>query len=381
MSATPSSVAAPQNRLAPLPRDRRAELPDHVRLVIIFGGQSAEHEVSRVTAAHVLQAVDRTRYRVSALGIGRDGSWHDASAEAAALLAGNGHDAGALTVSGSTIQGLPSDPDNREDEVPTVVLPLLHGPNGEDGTVQGFLELSGLAYVGSGVLGSAVAMDKVVAKELCSAHGIPQARWTWLHERDVHPASLDAIGSNLGYPVFVKPANLGSSVGISKAEDLDGLVAATALALEHDETVVFEEAIAGREIEVAVLGNEDPLISVPGEVIPAAAFYDYADKYEDGAAELVIPAKLPAEAIDALPELVLRSYRALRCTDLARVDFFYEENGRGWLLNEINTMPGFTPISMYPRLWEATGVSYSDLIDELVHLALDRRAHRGNRRR
>jgi D-alanine-D-alanine ligase len=381
-AGAPEGVSEAEPVVAPpLPRDQRATLPSRINLIVVFGGQSAEHEVSRVTAAHVLRAVDRSRYRLSALGITREGTWFDATQQVNELP--NLAAAEGIPVLGEPTTTLPlaSAGEGEGEEIATVVLPLLHGPNGEDGTVQGFLELSGLPYVGSGVLGSAVSMDKVVAKELCAQHGIPQARWTWLHERDVNDVALMAIGSNLGYPVFVKPANLGSSVGISKATDLDALILATRVALEHDETVVFEESINGREIEIAVLGNEHPRMSVPGEVIPAAEFYDYADKYQDGAAQLVIPAQLPAHALAELPELVLRAYRALRCQDLARVDFFYEESGRGWLLNEINTMPGFTPISMYPRLWEASGLSYSGLIDELVHLALDRAAHRGARRR
>lgn len=373
---------------SPLPRDQRAPLPDRVNLVVIFGGQSGEHEVSRVTAAHVMRAADPSRYAITAIGIGKDGRWIDSTAEAIARISAPVEPGGkplALDVAGRSFAGLDVQilpPPNAEaTDAPTVVMPLLHGPNGEDGTVQGFLELSGMPYIGSGVAGSAVAMDKIIAKELCEANNIPQARWTWLHERDVTPERLDAIVEDLGLPIFVKPANLGSSVGISKAQDRAGLATAVAEALRHDETVVFEEAINGREIEIAVLGNEDPKVSVPGEVVPGADFYDYADKYETGAAKLLIPAELPDDARAELDELAVRCFRVLRCCDLARVDFFYEADGRGWLLNEINTMPGFTPISMYPQLWQASGLSYPDLIDELVHLALDRHAHRGSRRR
>ena len=202
-----------------------------------------------------------------------------------------------------------------------------------------------------------------------------------LHEREVGPETLASAVERLGLPIFVKPANLGSSVGISKATNADDLATAVAVALEHDEYIVLEEAVNGREIELGVLGNEEPRVSLPGEIVSGAEFYDYEDKYVTGSAELVIPAELPAEAIEEAQRLALVAYRALRGADLGRVDFFYESPGRGLLLNEMNTMPGFTPASMYPRLWEATGVPYTELIDELVRLAIERHAHRGTRRR
>lgn len=366
----------------PLARDQRAPLPDTINLVVVFGGQSAEREVSRITAAHVIRALDARRYRVSAMAIDRSGRWLDATAAAAAIAAAptpvGDQSPLAVDLVGADTTVLPAT--SADPGAPTVVLPLLHGPNGEDGTLQGFLELCNVAYVGSGVLGSAVAMDKAVAKELCDANSIPQARWAWAHERDLTDSRRRSIIDDLGFPMFVKPANLGSSIGISKASDESELIDAIAVALEHDESVVFEENIVGREIEVAVLGNEDLRVSVPGEIVPGADFYDYEDKYFNGTADLRIPAELPADAAAELPDLARRCFRTLRCADLGRVDFFYTED-RGWLLNEINTMPGFTPISMYPQLWAASGLAYSALIDELVRLALDRHAHRGNRRR
>ena len=259
---------------------------------------------------------------------------------------------------------------------PTVVLPLLHGPMGEDGTIQGLLELLDLPYVGSGVLGSAVAMDKFMAKDVLARHGIPQPRYAGLHVDEVSSARLDAVARDLGYPLFVKPANMGSSIGVTKAADRDRLAMAVHHAATYDEFVMIEEAITGREIEVAVLGNRDPRASIPGEIVPGNEFYDYEDKYVTDGAHLVIPAELDSARADEVRALALRVFDVLRCEGLARVDFFYEPDGRGFLCNEVNTMPGFTPISMYPKLWQASGVAYPELIDRLVQLALERHARR-----
>ena len=262
----------------------------------------------------------------------------------------------------------------------TVVLPLLHGPMGEDGTVQGLLELADVAYVGSGVLGSAVAMDKAMAKQVLAASGIPQARHRALAEHELTPGTPAALADELGLPLFVKPANMGSSVGVSKAHTVDEVALAIELALTYDELIVVEEAVAGREIEVAVLGSTAPEASVPGEIVPGEEFYSYEDKYVSDGAQLLIPAPLPAGAADEVRALAIAAFRALRCDGLARVDFFYERdadgNGRGFLCNEVNTMPGFTPISMYPKLWIRSGVPYPELIDRLVTLALERHARR-----
>ena len=358
-------------------------LPPRVNLVVLFGGQSAEHDVSRATAAHVLAALDRTRYDVRAIGIGRDGQWVDAGDAARAQL--DAIRLGELTDGPAIAAGLDvvgptthADPvlARRPGDAPTVVLPLLHGPLGEDGTVQGVLELADVAYVGAGVLASAVAMDKAMAKTVFDAHGIPQARWRAYQEHEVGPGTAADVVEAFGLPLFVKPANMGSSVGVTKAKTLADVRAGVATALSYDRVVVVEEAVTGREIEVAVLGNETPRTSVPGEIIPGHEFYDFDDKYIDGGAKLLIPAPLPAADALAVRALAVRVFRALRCEGLARVDFFFEEGGRGWLCNEANTMPGFTPISMYPKLWQATGVSYPELLDELVTLALARHARR-----
>jgi D-alanine-D-alanine ligase len=358
------------------------ERPDRgrVRLVVLFGGQSAEHDVSCVTAKHVVGAADPGRYDLEPVGITREGAWVRAEDARAAIEHGASALPEALSATGSTI-------DHETAIVPTttgetvVVFPLLHGPMGEDGTVQGLLEQAGVPYVGAGVLGSAVAMDKAMAKNVLAAAGIPQARWLSFRSSDLDALPVEEIERDLGLPCFVKPANLGSSVGVSKAHDRDELIAALELAFSYDEWIVVEENVVGREIELAVLGNTDLRVSVPGEVTPAAEFYDYEDKYLDGRAELTIPADLPAEVAEQFQGLALRAYRALRAEGMARVDFLYEEAGRGPLVNEINTIPGFTPISMYPKLWAASGLPYDQLIDELVALALERHERRSKARR
>ncbi len=344
-----------------------------LRVVVLFGGQSPEHEVSRVTAAHVLAAIDRDRYDVHAVGIDRDGTWHQV-----AELPRADSEPSALEVAGPT-----GSPSAILESGRTVVLPLIHGPMGEDGTVQGLLELAGVPYVGAGVLGSALAMDKSAAKQALAAAGVPQSRWETLHEPrfDASPEALRGILDRLGSTVFVKPANMGSSVGVSKASGADQLAEALTTAFSYDEWVVVEENIVGREIELAVLGNVDLEFSVPGEIIPAAEFYDYNDKYHDGAAKLIIPAELSRTEVAEMEQIAHAAYTALRVEGMGRVDFLYEEGGRGWLLNEINTIPGFTPISMYPKMWEATGLSYPALIDALIALALDRHARRGAKKR
>ncbi len=256
------------------------------------------------------------------------------------------------------------------------MFPLVHGPMGEDGTVQGLLELAGVPYVGAGVLASALCMDKSAAKDVLAARGLPQGRWMSAREHDVDGAFIARAISELRLPMFVKPANLGSSVGVTKARDEAELRDAIAEALRYDEYVIVEETIIGREIEVAVLGNASPRASLPGEVVPSREFYDFDDKYLDGNAGLRIPAPLSDDETRRVREFAVDAYVALRVDGMARVDFFYEENGRGFLVNELNTIPGFTPISMYPKLWEASGLPYDELVDELVRLALDRHDRR-----
>ena len=351
-------------------------LPERIKLVVLFGGRSAEHEVSCTTAAHVLRAVDHGRYDVLPIGISRDGQWLRSDDALAALAAGAMELPDRLAVEGTAIEPMPAVVETGGADT-VVVLPLLHGPFGEDGTVQGMLELAGVPYVGSGVLGSALSMDKAAIKELLATHGIPQCAWRSLRADDIDGDTAEHLLAELGAPVFVKPANMGSSVGVSKANDREELAAALDEALAYDEWVVVEEAVVGRELEVAVLGTTRPRASVVGEIRPGAEFYDYDNKYVDDTAELLIPAPIPGPVADELRERAVQIFRAARCDGLARIDFFYEEDGRGVLLNEINTMPGFTPISMYPKLWEASGLPYAKLIDELVAFALERHRRRG----
>ncbi len=351
---------------------------ERIRLVVLFGGQSAEHDVSCITARHVLAAVDPDRYDVVPIGIDRTGNWAIADAAALALEAGPSALPDQLDPTGTAIAptGAVMSPDPTER---VVVLPLLHGPNGEDGTVQGLLELAGVPYVGANVLSSALSMDKIKAKEMLDYHGIPQARWATLQSGKVTDSELDGIVEDLGLPLFVKPANMGSSIGVSRVDTRSDLDGALELALSYDEWVLIEEGIDGREIEIAVLGNQTPRVSVPGEIKPGDDFYSYEDKYFDGVAELLIPAPLPADVRDRMGELAKQIFGILRCEGMARVDFFYEEE-RGLLLNEVNTIPGFTPISMYPKMWEASGLSYPELIDELIRLALERHERRSKLR-
>ena len=316
----------------------------HLRFLLLYGGQSAEHDVSCVSAESLLTAVDRERYDVTTLRIGKDGTWE-------------GEDPfGAL---------------RRAD----VVFPLLHGPMGEDGTVQGLLEVAGVPYVGCGVLSSALAMDKIVAKQVLAGAGLPQVASVSGRTTDPLP---DA--STLGWPRFVKPANMGSSVGVSKVHDEREQATAIEFAATYDEWIVVEEGVSAREVECAVLGGVAPEATHLGEIVPMAEWYDYEDKYSGEGAELFVPADVPEGVHDEARALAVRAFQALRCDGLARVDFFYEEGGRGLLVNEVNTMPGFTPYSMYPRLWANEGIPYPRLVDRLVDLALDRHARRAAHR-
>lgn len=327
-----------------------------MRLVILFGGRSAEHEVSCVTAAHVLSAVDPERYEVVPVGIAEDGQWVMAEGrpgDAALVAEGPGVDPSVLTPE-------------------SLAFPLVHGPLGEDGTIQGVLELAGIPYVGSGVLASALCMDKAMAKDVLSGAGMDQVRYLALRDIEVDDGTLDEAAAELGFPLFVKPANLGSSVAVTKAHDVEEMASAVKLALAYDEWVVLEEAVEAREIECGLLGYGRLRASVPGEVRPSHEFYDYEDKYQAGAAEILVPAPLPPEVVEEVQGLAVAAGHALRVDGMARVDFFYEEKGRGLLVNEVNTIPGFTPISMYPKMWEASGIGYSDLIEHLVDAALER---------
>ena len=363
--------------------------PDRrLRIMLLFGGQSAEHDVSRVSAVAVARALDPSRYDVVPVAITREGRWLLADRARAALE--TGHWPSAFEVDGAPVRlaerraGIGSSVVRLESGgnplgAVDVAFPLLHGPYGEDGTVQGLLELAGLPYVGSGVLGSAVGMDKVMMKRAFTACGLATPRYVALRDDSVSKAELDRCEDQLGYPCFVKPANLGSSVGVSRATDRAGLEEAVEVALRFDEWILVEEGVAGREIEVAVLGDRPPEASLPGEIVPGDDFYTYEDKYLDDAAELKAPTDLDPDRTAEVRRLAVAAFEACRCEAMARVDFFLEEPGRGFLVNEVNTIPGFTPISMYPRLWEVTGVPYPELLDRLVALALERHERRAER--
>jgi len=361
---------------APVPPDER------INLIVLFGGESAEHDVSCTTAAHVLAAADPAKYRITPVGISTDGRWAIAEAAVAALEAGTDQLPGRLDPAGSEVSPTALLSAAADEPATTVVMPLLHGPMGEDGTVQGLVELANLPYVGAGVLASAVAMDKAMAKEVLNSAGIPQAAFRAFGEHELTPFLPQDIADELGLPVFVKPANMGSSVGVSKARTIEELRDAIDLALSYDEMIVVEEAVVGKEIEVAVLGNLDPQAATPGEIVPGDDFYSYDDKYVSDQSFAVIPAPVGDDALAEAKELAIRTYRALRCEGLSRVDFFWEDpadpdgRGRGFLCNEVNTMPGFTPISMFPKMWIADGVTYPEIIDRLIAFALERHGRR-----
>ncbi len=354
--------------------------------MVLFGGRSAEHDVSRVTAVAVAKALDPTRYEVVPVGIGTDGRWLSGGEATALMAAGPAALPGSFPVDGTELSGLGervASSGHHGLDV-DVVIPLLHGPYGEDGTVQGLLDLADLPYVGAGVLGSAVGMHKGAMKQMFAAAGLPQGSYLELRDGDDRAAFRARVLAELGLPCFVKPANMGSSVGVSKAHDDTELDAAIDVALGYDEEILVEAMVDGREIEVAVLGSLAPEASLPGEVVPGAEFYSYADKYEDGAAQLLIPAPLTELETAEVRDLAVRAFRASRGEGMARVDFFLAADGRGFLVNEVNTIPGFTPISMYPKLWAASGLAYPELLDRLIDLAIerhDRRAARAGRQR
>ena len=372
------------------PSPESTDAPRKPTVAIVFGGRSSEHAVSCATAAGVMKAIDRDSYDVIPIGIAKDGRWVVASEDTGALELSPGHvpevdGSGAavlvpLSTTERSLQVLdPGAPPRALGEV-DVVFPLLHGPFGEDGTIQGLLELADIRYVGSGVLASAVMMDKHYMKVIFAGHGLPIGPYVVITDREWQrdpAASMDAVAS-LGWPVFVKPARAGSSMGITRVSGLQDLQAAIEFARVHDPKVVVEAGILGREIECGVLEGRDggpPRASELGEiqVIKGHDFYDFEAKYlAESDVELSCPAKLPAQAADEVRRIALAAFEAAGCEGLARVDCFYTEHG-DVILNEINTMPGFTPLSMYPKMWAESGLDYSQLIDELIQLALARR--------
>ena len=347
------------------------------KIIILFGGQSGEHEVSLNSAHSVLQAIDRSLYEVETIGISKKGQWFWGVLPEVWQKDPN-------TTHGTQVT-LVHDPSNRRfialdgTDLPNegkfdLIFPVLHGTFGEDGTIQGLFEMSNIPYAGSGVLGSALGMDKDRMKAVFSEVGLPQAAYlTFLRtEFQSDPEKIfSQIEQSLGYPCFVKPANLGSSVGISKARNLTELQSALELAAQYDRKIVVEENIIGREIEVSVLGNDLAKASIPGEILPAHDFYDYEAKYLDAGSRLLIPAPLDSQIVAKLQEMAVRAFHAVEASGLSRVDFFVTEDSRIFI-NEINTLPGFTQISMYPKLWEASGIPYTALISRLISLGFER---------
>ena len=373
-----------------------------LRVGVLYGGRSGEHEVSLASAAAVIGALDRTRYEPVAIRIEKDGRWSLAERPPTTVSAGEVIEQARLDSarpsragrevhlvahpSESTILSIDrfrKQSDEGGQAVVTglnldVIFPVLHGPYGEDGTIQGLLELANVPYVGAGVLASAVGMDKGMMKVVFAAHGLPVCAYTvirrrdWLQDRD---ATITAIEAALGYPNFVKPANLGSSVGISKAKDRAGLIEAMDLAGSFDRRIIVEAAVPeARVIECAVLGNDTPEASIPGEVIPSREFYDYEAKYLDEGSKTVIPADLPAPIAERVRQLSIEAFKSIDCAGMARVDFLLSRRDGSIFVNEVNTIPGFTTISMYSKMWQASGVSYPELLDRLLALAMERHA-------
>jgi D-alanine-D-alanine ligase len=341
-------------------------------VALLFGGRSAEHEVSLISAAAIYRNIDKSRFRVLSIFINRRGEWKKA---ASPLLPAS------RLNKGRSFSFLPWEGKKEANISADIYFPVLHGPYGEDGTIQGLLEMADVPYVGAGVAASAVGMDKAVMKELFARRHLPIVNHLtlldteWKRDRS---AVLGRIGEEFSFPVFVKPANLGSSVGISKVKSYAEISSALRRAFCYDRKILVEQGIIGREVECSVLGNDNPRASLPGEVIPHREFYDYRDKYLEGKTRFRIPADLPAAKIQEVQELAVEAYRTVECSGMARLDFFLESRTDKLYLNEINTIPGFTEISMYPKLWEASGLPFGRLVEELIRLGFER--HRRKKR-
>lgn len=337
------------------------------KVAVLFGGQSTEHEVSRVSASSVLRHIDQSKYDIYPIGITKDGKWFEYSGKIDNIENGDWErDEFHKIPNGEKVVF------NKEVEV---VFPVLHGQFGEDGTVQGLCKLLNIPCVGPGVMSSALCMDKIYTKYILEHAGIKQADYVVITSYDYETSKdeyIKKIEEKLGYPVFVKPSNSGSSVGITKAHNREELEGGLKEALKHDRKILIEEGLNAREIEVAVLGNDNPKASIPGEIIPAKEFYDYEAKYQNAASKLLIPAALDEKKLDFIREQSVKIYKSLDCAGMARVDFLVDKDTEEVYLNEVNTIPGFTSISMYPKMWEATGLSYSNLISELIEFAVER---------
>ncbi len=355
---------------------------DKMTVVLLFGGMSSEHEVSRVSVGTFVMNIDRSKYEVMTIGITKEGRWLYTEATAAQMADGSweelaGNMPCVLSPDRADHGMILFTPAGQVEKIHVdVVIPVLHGLWGEDGTVQGLLELAGIPYVGCGVLASAVCMDKAVANAMFDASGVPHTKWLaatrWEIDNDIESVCDGAI-AKLGWPIFVKPANAGSSVGITKANDREQLKDAIKLALENDRKVVFEAFVDGQEVECAVIGSDPAVATRPGEILAGAEFYTYDDKYKNGVSQTVIPAHLPEEKLDEVKTYAAMAYTALNCEGLARCDFFVERGTGKVMINEINTLPGFTSISMYPKLMEHEGIPVPALIDQLISLAFERK--------
>lgn len=350
-----------------------------LRVGLLFGGRSVEHEVSIASATSILSALDPSRYDVHLIAVDTEGRWHLGARDLPPeLIASRGAEVVPPTQVGQG--GLVAVESGAETTPLDVIFPIIHGTHGEDGTLQGMLELAGIPYAGARVLGSAVQMDKDIAKRLLAAAGLPVVPWRLLRDRDLNPtergaAAAEAIAA-FGFPLFVKPANSGSSVGTSKATNEAELNAAIAEAARYDTKVLIEQAIDAREVEVAILGNEDPKASVPGEIAQGNEFYDYEAKYADESTEMRIPAPLDEEVTARIRSLAIEAYQALEGEGFARVDFMIDRKTGELYINELNSLPGFTESSMYPLMWEASGLAYPALLDRIIELALERHAKR-----
>lgn len=346
-----------------------------LELCVIFGGRSPEHEISRKSVTSVLNNLNKDKYNITLIGITKDGEWYlytgdyskiengdwenDTVNKKHAVLSPDACDKAILVFDGDKISKIH----------PDVIFPVLHGEFGEDGTIQGLFELADIPYVGMGVMASANAMDKTSSKIVFQDAGIPQADWVVVNKSDSYDEKMDEIENKLGYPCFVKPARTGSSVGVGKAHNREELKAAIENAAEFDRKILVEENIDGHEVECAVLGNENPKAATVGEIMPTVEFYDFDAKYNDNSTQLQIPANLPEDTIEQIREYAVRAFKSLDGSGLSRVDFFVRNSDGAIVLNEINTLPGFTNISMYPKLWDAVGIGYSELLDKLIELA------------
>jgi len=381
-------------------------MQNKIRVGIIFGGKSSEHEVSRVSAQSVIENINKDKFDVVMIGITKDGRWLNYEGPVDKIGSGEWQAIAeqSLTkqqavLSGADISKIDTDTvctdnDTKKEACGAdirsfiesiagngsrkkidVIFPVLHGCNGEDGTMQGLLELAEIPYVGPGVLGSALGMDKAYSKIIFEKAGIPQGKYLVFKRNEIESGIdriVTAVEEALTYPCFVKPSNAGSSVGVGKAHDRNELIDAIKYAAKFDRKVLVEEFINGREVECAVLGNDEPIASTVGEVIPSNEFYDYKAKYIDNSSKIQIPADLPQQTIERIREYAVKAYKALDCAGLSRVDFFVHKQTGEVYINEINTLPGFTSISMYPKLWEASGIPYSELIERLLKLAIEK---------